>query len=121
MSETPPWQEPVRGGSVASSALTLSGLERLRAIVDGRVPRPPISHLTGSLLVDAGVGTAVFQQVLTEWVSAPQCAISIGPLARVADAALGCAVQTGLPPATPFTTSELSLRLLAPARAGGSA
>jgi uncharacterized protein (TIGR00369 family) len=121
MSERPPWQEPVRGGYFDSSALTLSGLEQLRAIVGGRVPRPPISHLTGSLLIEAGVGTAVFKQVLTEWLYAPQGAISIGPLAMVADAALGCAVQTGLPPATPFTTSELSLRLLAPARAGGSA
>ncbi len=120
MSESP-WQEPVRGGYFGASALTLSGLEQLRAIVDGRVPRPPISHLTGSLLVDAGIGTAVFKQVLTEWLYAPQGAISIGPLAMVADAALGCAVQTGLPAGTPFTTSELSLRLLAPARAGGLA
>jgi uncharacterized protein (TIGR00369 family) len=41
-------------------------------------------------------------------------------LAIAADAALGCAVQSGLPAATPFTTSELSLRMLAPALPGAS-
>jgi uncharacterized protein (TIGR00369 family) len=40
--------------------------------------------------------------------------------AIVADAALGCAVQSGVPAATPFTTSELWLRMLAPAQPGGS-
>jgi hypothetical protein len=28
------------------------------------------------------------------------------------DAPLGCAIQTALPPATPFTTAEISLRFL---------
>jgi uncharacterized protein (TIGR00369 family) len=117
----PPWREPVRGGYFDEAALRRPGLERLRAMVDGVGPRPPIAHLTGSLLVEAGVGTAVFTQTLSQWLFAPQGAISIGPLAIVADAALGCAIQTGLPAATPFTTSELSLRLLAPVPADGSA
>lgn len=70
--------------------------------------------------MEVGIGTAVFEMPLTGWLRAPQGGISIGPLALVADAALGCAVQSGLPAATPFTTSELSLRLLAPARPGSS-
>jgi uncharacterized protein (TIGR00369 family) len=60
----------------------------------------------------------VFEMPLTEWLYAPQGAISIGPLVIPADAALACAIQTTLAAGTPFTTSELTLRLLAPARAG---
>jgi uncharacterized protein (TIGR00369 family) len=72
----------------------------------------------GLRLVEVGIGSAVFEMPLSGWLRAPQGGISIGPLAIVADAALGCAVQSGLPPATPFTTSELSLRMLAPAQPG---
>lgn len=98
----------------------LSGIDQVRALLAGYVPRPPIGHLTGTRLVEVGIGTAVFEMPLSDWLRAPQGGISIGPLAIVADGALGCAVQSGLPPATPFTTSELSLRMLAPAPRGGT-
>ena len=96
----------------------LPGLYQLRAALAGYQPRPPLSHLIGLRLVEVGIGSAVFEMPLSGWLRAPQGGISIGPLAIVADAALGCAVLSGLPPATPFTTSELSLRMLAPAQPG---
>ena len=86
----------------------------------GHTPRPPISRLTGMQLVEVGEGTAAFRIPLTEWLCAPQGAISIGPITMPADAAVACAIQTVLGPATPFTTSELSLRLLSPVHPGGS-
>jgi uncharacterized protein (TIGR00369 family) len=116
----PPWQEPVRGGYPDPASFGLSGAEQLRAMLAGQTPRPPISRLTGLQLVEVGEGTAAFRIPLTEWLSAPQGAISIGPITMPADAAMACAIQTGLPPATPFTTSELSLRLLSPVHPGGS-
>jgi uncharacterized protein (TIGR00369 family) len=87
-------------------------------MLGGQIPRPPIQHLFGARLTEVGDGTAVFEMPLTEWLHAPQAAISIGALVIPADAALACAIQTQLPPATPYTTAEISLRLLAPARAG---
>jgi len=119
-SSVPPWSEPVRGGHLDPALLGLSGVEQLRAALAGYQPQSPIAHLTGLRLVEAGIGTAVFEMPLWDWLRAPQGAISIGPLAIVADAALGCAVQSGLPAATPFTTSELSMRMLAPAPPGAS-
>jgi uncharacterized protein (TIGR00369 family) len=114
-----PWQEPVRGDFADPSLFGLSGIEQLRAnFAAGRLP--PLGHLTGLRIVEIGVGTAVFEMPLSRWLCASQGAISIGPLTFAADAALGCAVQTGLPPATPFTTSELSLRVLSPAPVEGS-
>jgi uncharacterized protein (TIGR00369 family) len=115
----PPWSEPPRGGHPDPALFALSGIDQLRAVLAGHQPQPPIGRLTGSRLVEVGIGTAVFEMPLSDWLRAPQGAISIGPLAIVADAALACAVQSGMPAATPFTTSELSLRMLAPAPPGG--
>ncbi len=114
-----PWQEPPRGGHPEPRHLTLPGIDQLRALIAGDVPPPPITHLTGMRIVDVEAGAATFEMPLTPWLRAPQGAISIGPLTMPADAAVACAIQTELPPATPFTTSELSLRLLAPVGPGG--
>lgn len=115
-----PWSEPVRGGHPNPAMLGLPGVDQLRAALAGYQPRAPLSHLVGLRLVEVGIGSAVFEMPLSGWLRAPQGGISIGPLAIVADAALGCAVQSGVPAATPFTTSELSLRMLAPAQPGTS-
>jgi uncharacterized protein (TIGR00369 family) len=116
----PVWCEPVRGGHPDSALLGLPGVEQLRAALAGYQPRAPLSYLTGLQLVEVGIGTAMFELPLSGWLRAPQGGISIGPLAIAADAALGCAVLSGLPAATPLTTSELSLRMLAPAQTGRS-
>ena len=42
-----------------------------------------------------------------------------GTLALLADVAFGCSVESELPAATPYTTAELSLSFLRPARPGG--
>jgi uncharacterized protein (TIGR00369 family) len=114
-----PWREPARGGYPDPSLIGLPGIEQLRAMLEGRIPHPPLSHLTGQRLVEVGPGATVFEMPLTRWLCSPQGRISIGPLAIPADAALATAIQTELPPASTFSTSELSLRLLATARPGG--
>lgn len=116
----PAWSGPVRGGHPDPALFGLPGVEQLRAALAGHQPRAPLSYLTGLRLVEVGIGTAVFEMPLSGWLRAPQGGISIGPLAIAADAALGCAVQSGLPAATPFTTAELSLQMLAPAQPGTS-
>jgi uncharacterized protein (TIGR00369 family) len=116
----PPWQEPVRGGHPDPSLLRLSGIEQLRTILDGRAPPPPLSHLTGLMIESVGDGEAVFTMPASRWLATPQGPIQLGTLCILADGPLGCAVQTALPPGAIYTTSELSLRLLAPAPTGGT-
>ena len=116
----PPWQEPVRGGYPEPEIFQQAPSVMLRAMVAGTAPQPPISRLTGMRLIECGVGTTSFSMPLSDWLCTSQGAISIGPLTIPADAAMACAIQTQLPPATPLTTAELSLRLLRPAPAGGS-
>jgi uncharacterized protein (TIGR00369 family) len=114
------WQEPVRGGHPDPALGRLPGLERLRAQISGAgFPRPPLAHLTGLRIVEVGLGSAVFEMPLTGWLRSPQGAISVGPLAIPADAALALAVISTLPAGGQLTTAELSLRVLAPARPGG--
>jgi len=113
-----PWREPVRGGYPDPGLLLRPGIEQLGELVSGRTPQPPISRLTGMRLTEFGQGTATFELPLTDWLRSPQGAISIGPLVMPADAAMACAIQTLLPARVPFSTSELTIRLLAPARPG---
>jgi uncharacterized protein (TIGR00369 family) len=70
-------------------------------------------------MVEVGLGSAVFEMPLTPWLLSPQGAISVGPLTIPTDAALALAILSTLPGGYEVTTSELSLRVLAPARPEG--
>ncbi len=115
-----PWREKVAAAYPDPALFARSGIEQLRASLDGRGPKPPIGHLTGMGLTDIGLGTAAFSMPASSWLLSPQGLISVGTLAILADGPLGCAVQSALPPATGYATSELSLRVLRPVRAGGT-
>jgi uncharacterized protein (TIGR00369 family) len=114
-----PWREPVRGGYPDPQLFAHAGADQLHAMLTGDTPRPPISRLTGMQIVEIGSGTATFEMPLTDWLCTPAATIAPGALVMPADGALGCAIQTVLPSATPFTTSELSMRLLRPVPPGG--
>jgi uncharacterized protein (TIGR00369 family) len=96
----------------------LDGLDQMRAFIRGQMPTPPIGHLTGLRPQQVGTGTAEFTIPASGWLTGSTGTIPCGVLAILADAALGCALQTELGPATPFTTSELSLTLLRPVHPG---
>jgi len=115
-----PWREPVRGGYPDPALFGLTGRDQLQAMLAGHAPQPPMSRLTGLRLCAVGKGTAAFQMPLSQWLASSNGTVSIGPIAIPADAAVACAIQTALPAATPFSTSELSLRLLSPTRPGGT-
>ena len=114
-----PWREPAVGAYWDASQLGLSGLERLRAEVDGRIPVSPISRLTGHRATQAAVGAATFSMPATPWLLGSSGLIAGGTLAILADAPLAAAIGTSLPPQSGLVTSELSLRFLRPVRVGG--
>ncbi|HEX2240817.1 MAG TPA: PaaI family thioesterase [Actinomycetota bacterium] len=115
------WEEPPRGEFPdPAKFMALSGLEQMRSFLTGHGPRPPISYLTGMRPTDAGFGTSVFTMPATDWLLPPQGLLYAGPLAILADGPLGCAIQTTLPPATPYTTADLSLSMVRPARSIGT-
>lgn len=113
------WQEPVRGGRFPPELLGLPGMDQVRLFLDNRAPAPPISYLTGMRPTEVGAGTATFTMPITPWLRAPQGLTIGGVIAILADGPLGCAIQTILPPATGYTTSELSINMVRPVPESG--
>jgi uncharacterized protein (TIGR00369 family) len=110
--QTPSWQEPVRGCYTdPGQFVTLSGLDLLRSMLAGGLG-PPIRYLFGLELTSVEPGGVTFTMPVTDWLLFPQGVVSGATLGILVDAPLGCAVQTALPPTTPFTTAEISLRFL---------
>lgn len=114
-----PWQESVRGRLANPAILNLSGFNQLKAWERGLIPLPPIAHLTGLRMEGVAEGSSSWSMPASPWMLPPQGAIAIGMLAVLADPPLGCAVQTILPPATPYTTAELSLTMVRPVAGNG--
>jgi uncharacterized protein (TIGR00369 family) len=112
------WREEPRGGYPDPRLLALSGRERIEAFGRGHAPAPPLTRLTGALITGVGSGTANGEMPASGWLLNSAGAIGGGTLAIVADIALGLAIQTELPPATPYTTAELSMTFLRPAQVG---
>lgn len=113
-------QEPARGFYIDPGLFAaLSGLELLRSFHDGRTLPPPIHYLYGQNFVEVSPDGALFTMPASRWLLPPHGVISGATLALLADGPLGCAVQVALPPATPYTTSEISMTFLRPVAADG--
>ena len=119
MSKGAIWREPVRGGYPDLWMFGLPPAERFRLWQRGLAPTPPLYHLTGARFAGAGDGTAEADMPASEWLTNSAGLIGGGTLAIVADIAFGVSVESQLGPGTPYTTAELSLTFLAPARPGG--
>jgi uncharacterized protein (TIGR00369 family) len=89
-----------------------SGLEALQAMLRGELPSAPIAKTLDFLLFEVGPGRAVFQgQPLASHFN-PMGGVHGGWYATLLDSALGCAVQTMLPPGRGYATAELSVNLV---------
>jgi uncharacterized protein (TIGR00369 family) len=110
--ETPIWAEPARGFYTdPGQFVALSGLDLLRTVPESGLG-PPIRYLFGLELTSVEPGGVTFTMPVTDWLLFPQGVVSGATLGILVDAPLGCAVQTALPPATPFTTAEISFKFL---------
>jgi uncharacterized protein (TIGR00369 family) len=112
------WREPVRGGYPDPRLMAWPGRRRLECWRRGIMPPPPLFHLTGAKPTGFGTGTAEAKMPASPWLAASSGSITGGALAILADIAFGLSIETELPAATPYTTAELSLSFLRPARLG---
>ncbi|MGB2938767.1 MAG: PaaI family thioesterase [Candidatus Dormiibacterota bacterium] len=113
--ETPIYAEPVRGSYLDPGMFaSLPGLEILRAFLDGRQLPPPGRHLYGLQITEVDPEVVTFEMPASPWLSPPVGVIQGAALALLVDGPLGCAFQTTLPPAAPYTTSEMSLSFIHP-------
>jgi uncharacterized protein (TIGR00369 family) len=110
-SRTVTWEDPMIGAEAAAS---LSGLDYLRAIVDGDIPRPPVASLLGMELARVDRGRAVFTLEPGEHLYNPIGSVHGGMLTTLLDSALGCAVHSTLDAGVAYTTVDLSVTFLRP-------
>jgi uncharacterized protein (TIGR00369 family) len=109
--------EPVRGVYAYlehPGLLSLAGLEQLRRFQRRELPYAPVYYLTGATIEQADQGSCTWRLPPTPWLRSAAGLPTGGVLALLADAALGGAIFTALPPGTILATSELSMNFLRP-------
>jgi uncharacterized protein (TIGR00369 family) len=97
------WDDPAETAAVARER---SGLEFLRAFVDGSLPPPPIAQTLGMALIEVAEGRAVFAFEPQEFHYNPIGAVHGGLALTLIDSATGCAVQSLLPAGVGYATLE---------------
>ena len=103
------WDDP---GPLAQASRTLSGLEFLRAIRDGRLPPPPMAALLGFTLTEAEPGRVVFEVLPAEQHYNPIGVVHGGLAMTMLDSAMACGVHTQLPAGTGYTSLEVKVNLV---------
>ncbi|KIQ68451.1 PaaI family thioesterase [Wenxinia marina] len=96
----------------------MSGLDFMRAVVDGTAPQVPMHVHLGFTLVRADPGLAGFVGAATEECLNPMGGVHGGWYASLLDSAMGCALMTTLPQGTSFTTLEFKLNMMRAVRPG---
>jgi uncharacterized protein (TIGR00369 family) len=92
----------------------VNGLERLRAMVAGEIPPPPVAQLVGMRLVSAERGHTVFELDAGPQHANPMGTLHGGIVCDVADAAMGTAWVSTLAEDETFTTLELKINFTRP-------
>ncbi|MHB8717985.1 MAG: PaaI family thioesterase [Candidatus Dormibacteria bacterium] len=110
-----PWERPVAGIVMEVDTLRRrSGLEMLRAQIDGDLPPPPLHHLLGITPVAAVEGRAEVVMPVTSWLATPWGWPQGGFTALLADVAVGMAVQTTVPAGSSYANVDLKVNYLRP-------
>lgn len=105
------WEDPMVS---AKAAMSMNGLEFLRAMQKGEVPVPPICELVGFEPVEVEEGRVLFECIPGEQHYNPIGAVHGGLACTLLDSAMGCALHTVLPAGTGYTTLELKTNFLRP-------
>jgi len=103
------WSDPQ---ALAEAGRNMLGIDFLRAIRDGRLPRPPIAALLGFDLVEVEPGHAVFEVVPGERHYNPIGVVHGGLAMTLLDSCMGCAVHTQMAAGSTYTTLEAKTNLV---------
>ncbi|MGE0460507.1 MAG: PaaI family thioesterase [Vicinamibacterales bacterium] len=103
------WDDPL---AMARAIEDLSGLERMRQVIAGALPHPPIARMMDIRMVEASEGRVVFEATPSEFHYNPIGVVHGGFAATMLDSAMGCAVHTKLPARVGYTTLELKLNFV---------
>jgi uncharacterized protein (TIGR00369 family) len=96
----------------------MTGKEVLQAIVEGRLPAPPIASTLAFELVEVGDGLAVFEGDPGPQLLNPLGTVHGGWALTLIDSAAGCAAHSLLPPGVGYATVETKGNFSRPITAG---
>jgi uncharacterized protein (TIGR00369 family) len=105
------WSDP---RVLADAARSMSGIEFLQSIRDGKLPAPPIAELLGMRLAEVERGHAVFEVTPAEHHYNPIGVVHGGLAMTLLDSAMACSVQTQIPAGSGYTTLEVKVNLVRP-------
>jgi uncharacterized protein (TIGR00369 family) len=108
-SRTYTWDDPKQ---TAVGAADRTGLDFVRAMIDGELPPPPIAQTMDFTLAEADKGRVAVTSRVHEWQYNPIGTVHGGVYATLLDSAAGLALQTTLPPGTKWTTLDLTVKFL---------
>jgi uncharacterized protein (TIGR00369 family) len=91
-----------------------AGLEMLRELIDGELPRPPIHHLTGLRLADVAEGEAVAVLPCSKWLSTSAGTIQGGFTAMLAESAMTSAAFSTAAADTAVAALDFKVNYLRP-------
>jgi uncharacterized protein (TIGR00369 family) len=92
----------------------MTGKEILQAIIDGRLPHPPISQTLTFWLVEIGDGFAAFEGEPGDHLLNPMGTVHGGWAMTLIDSATGCAGYSLMPVGAGFRTVETKVNLSRP-------
>jgi uncharacterized protein (TIGR00369 family) len=92
----------------------MAGIDFLREVQAGRLPRAPISSTVDFGLDEVEPGRAVFSLTPGEEHYNPIGSVHGGVFATLLDSAAGCAVQSLLPQGMAYTSLDLTVKFLRP-------
>jgi uncharacterized protein (TIGR00369 family) len=92
--------------------LSVTGLEFIRSIAEGRRAGPPIGATLGFGLVEADEGRVVFEGTPEFAVTNPLRTVHGGWYGAILDSCMACAVQTTLPKGAGYTTLEYKVNII---------
>ena len=92
--------------------LSMSGLEFMQGILDGRLPAPPISQTMGYALHLVEQDRVIFRGTPSFDVTNPTGAVHGGWYGTLLDSAMACAVMTRVPRGSVYTTLEYKINII---------
>jgi uncharacterized protein (TIGR00369 family) len=108
-SKTVTWHSP---GPSTAKGLTMSGVDYLRAMVDGDLPQSPIGGLMEFAITEVEPGRVVFTCAPDESAYNPIGAIHGGLICTLLDSVTACAIHSTLPQGKGMTSIEIKVNYL---------
>lgn len=108
------WVGPEIFREAVKSGRYPTGLELMRAILDGELPRPPIAELLDYWPVAVDKGRTVYGCRVQPFHYSPLGMAHGGLAATLCDTAMACSIHTLLPIEVGYTTLELKVNFIRP-------